>query len=224
MTRWLAVRPQSSAASGRRVLPGAIACVLLGALVLPGCSDPPEKERQQAEGALEAARAAGADVYAPIEFQDAQASLKKYDDAVAQRDYRLALNDALEARDRAYEAVKQAGDKKAELRSQTDRLVARAPDPGHDGGHAAPESGRPSGGAGRRAPPYIARRRQEGFARSALTIGEAGLSGGARRPHAGRRGPAPRTARFRTRTGATQEVAPRQAGSFCSVTATRRWR
>jgi hypothetical protein len=72
---------------------------------------------------LEAARAAGADVYAPIEFRDAQASLKKYDDAVAQRDYRLALNDALEARDRAYEAVKQAGDKKAELRSQTDRLV-----------------------------------------------------------------------------------------------------
>ncbi len=90
---------------------------------MPGCSEPPDKERQQAEGALEAARAAGADVYAPVEFQDAQASLKKYADAVAQRDYRLALNEALEARDRAYEAVKQAGNKKAELRSQADRLA-----------------------------------------------------------------------------------------------------
>jgi hypothetical protein len=35
----------------------------------------------------------------------------------------LALNDALEARDRAYEAAKQAGNRKGELRSQTDRLV-----------------------------------------------------------------------------------------------------
>jgi hypothetical protein len=92
-------------------------------LLLPGCSEPPDKERQQAEGALEAARAAGGEVYAPTEFQDAQASLKKYDDAVAQRDYRLALNHALEARDRAYEAVKQASNKKAELRSQADRLL-----------------------------------------------------------------------------------------------------
>src|SRR5258708_7676149 len=105
-----------------RGLPGAFALVLLASFLTAGCSEPPDKERQQAEGALEAARAAAADVYAPTEFQDAQASLKKYDDAVAQRDYRLALNDALEARDRAYEAVKQAGNKKSELRSQTDRL------------------------------------------------------------------------------------------------------
>jgi len=97
--------------------------LLLAASPLAGCSEPPDKERQQAEGALEAARAAGADVYAPAEFQDAQASLKKYDDAVAQRDYRLALNDALEARNIAYEAVKHAGNKKSELRSQTDRLL-----------------------------------------------------------------------------------------------------
>jgi hypothetical protein len=106
-----------------RGVAGAFALVLFASFVIAGCSEPPDKERQQAEGALEAARAAGADLYAPTEFQDAQASLKKYDDAVAQRDYRLALNDALEARDRAYEAVKQAGNKKSELRSQTDRLT-----------------------------------------------------------------------------------------------------
>jgi hypothetical protein len=114
---------QKFAACGHRGLTGAFALVLLAAVLPAGCSEPPDKERQQAEGALEAARAAGADVYAPTEFQDAQASLKKYDDAVAQRDYRLALNEALEARDRAYDAVKQAGNKKSELRSQTDRLA-----------------------------------------------------------------------------------------------------
>jgi hypothetical protein len=100
-----------------------LACSVLLALLLTACSEPPDKERQQAEGALEAARAAGADVYAPTEFQDAQASLKKYDDAVAQRDFRQALNSALEARDRAYEAVKQAGNNKAEQRSRADRLT-----------------------------------------------------------------------------------------------------
>ena len=99
-----------------------VGCAVV-ALLLTACSEPPDKERQQAEGALEAARAAGADVYAPAEFQDAQASLKKYDDAVAQRDYRQALNSALEARNSAYEAVKQASNKKAEQRSHADRLV-----------------------------------------------------------------------------------------------------
>lgn len=94
------------------------------ALAFSACSEPPDRERQQAEGAVQAARAAGADVYAPAELQDAEASLRKYDEAVAQRDYRQALNNALEARDLAYEAVKQAGNKKAELRSQADRLLA----------------------------------------------------------------------------------------------------
>ena len=102
---------------------GLLASAIAALVVLPACSEPPDKERQQAEGALEAARAASADTYAPTEFQEAQAALKKYDDAVAQRDYRLALNNALEARDRAYDAVKKAGNQKAELRSQSDRLT-----------------------------------------------------------------------------------------------------
>jgi methionyl-tRNA synthetase len=99
------------------------ACCLL-TVAVAACSEPPDKERHQAEGAIEAARAAGAETYAPVEFQDAQSALKKYEDAVAQRDYRQALNDALEARDRAYEAAKQAGNKKAEDRGRADRLVS----------------------------------------------------------------------------------------------------
>lgn len=98
------------------------ACLVLG-LLLPACAEPPEKEHQQAIGALEAARAAGAETYAPAEFQDAQAALKSYATAVAQRDYRQALNNALEARDLAYDAAKQAGNKKAEQRSQSERLA-----------------------------------------------------------------------------------------------------
>jgi hypothetical protein len=100
------------------------AAALFFAVLLSACSDPPVKERQQAEGAIEAARAAGAETYAAAEFNDAQSSLKRYDDAVAQRDYRQALSAALEARDRAYEAAKQASNKKSEQRSQADRLAA----------------------------------------------------------------------------------------------------
>jgi hypothetical protein len=100
------------------------AAALFFAALLSACSDPPVEERQQAQGAIEAARAAGAETYATAEFNDAQSALKRYDDAVAQRDYRQALSAALEARDRAYDAAKQASNKKSEQRSQADRLAA----------------------------------------------------------------------------------------------------
>ena len=105
-----------------RLLP----CMVCLAIVTTGaaCSSPPDSERQQAEGALNAARQADAAVYAPTELQAAEAALKKYDEAVAQRDYRQALSDALDARDQAYAAVKQAGNRKAELRGQAERLLA----------------------------------------------------------------------------------------------------
>ena len=100
-----------------------VCCLLCGAWI-SACSDgPPDKERQQAEGAVQAAAAAGAETYAPTELQDAKAALAKYDAAVAQHDYRQALNSALEARDRAYDAVKRVGNQKAELRSRADHLV-----------------------------------------------------------------------------------------------------
>lgn len=88
------------------------------------CSAPPLKERQQADDALAAARAAEAAKYDPDDLQAATAALKKYDDDVAQRDYRLALSDALEARDRAYLAAKQAPVMKAALRTQATDLIA----------------------------------------------------------------------------------------------------
>ncbi len=87
------------------------------------CSQPPAKERGQAEGAIAAARAASAEVYAADELLAAEAALVRYDLAVTQQDYRQALNAALDARDRAYEAVKRASAAKAEARGQAERLV-----------------------------------------------------------------------------------------------------
>ena len=103
--------------SGRVLL----AVVALG--VLAGCAEPPAKEHQQAEAAIASARAADAAIYAPDGLQAAEAALQKYDEAVAQRDYRQALNFALDARDRAYEAAKQAGEAKTAARTQAGKLA-----------------------------------------------------------------------------------------------------
>jgi hypothetical protein len=96
------------------------------ALPVVACSEPPVKERNQAEGALTAARAAEAATYAADELAASEAALKRYDEFVAQRDYRQALNAALDARDRAYEAARQAGNAKAAARSDAERLLAEA--------------------------------------------------------------------------------------------------
>jgi hypothetical protein len=88
------------------------------------CSPPPDNELHQAQGAIAAARAADAATYAPDELRAAETALTEYDAAVGQRDYKLALRLALEARDSAYQAAKQAGDSKAATRSEAERLVA----------------------------------------------------------------------------------------------------
>jgi hypothetical protein len=88
--------------------------------------DPPDKEMQQAQGAIDAARAAGADQYAHEEFTAAQDALKHANQAVDQRDYRLALNHALDSRERAQNAAKLAADGKASARVDADRAMTSA--------------------------------------------------------------------------------------------------
>src|SRR5499426_252867 len=73
---------------------------LTAVLLISACGDPPDKELQQARSAIESARGAGAEVYARDEFSAAETALKGATEAVDQRDYRLALNRALEARAR----------------------------------------------------------------------------------------------------------------------------
>lgn len=79
-----------------------------------------------AQGAIDTARAAGADQYAREEYDGAVASLQGARDAVEQRDYRLALSRAIDARQRAHEAAKQAADGQARARSESEVAVAAA--------------------------------------------------------------------------------------------------
>ena len=99
----------------------AIALSLLWSLA---CAEPPSKEMNQAQGAIDAARAAGAEQYAAADFSAAVDALKRADEAVAQRDYRLALNHALDSRERAQNAAKAAGLARARARGDAERLVA----------------------------------------------------------------------------------------------------
>src|SRR5262245_45340999 len=101
-----------------------IAATAIIALLTIGCSEPPTKEHKQAEEALAAARAAGAETYAPERLQAAEQALQKYDSAVAQRDYREALNYALDARDGAYAAESRAKSEKAAAMAHANNLIA----------------------------------------------------------------------------------------------------
>src|SRR5437773_5668205 len=100
--------------------------VLVAALAASGCGNPPDKEMQQAQGAIDAARAAGADQYARDEFAAAEDALKRAREAVVQRDYRQALNNALDARERAQTAAKEAADLKTAAHLAAERALAEA--------------------------------------------------------------------------------------------------
>ena len=101
--------------------------VLLCTLVLcAGCSEPPQKEIDHAQGALDAARAAGAERYATTEFADATAALQQSHEAVDQRDYRLALSRALDASQRAQDAARQAAEGKARARGEAEVAIQTA--------------------------------------------------------------------------------------------------
>jgi hypothetical protein len=94
---------------------------MLALVLLAACGSPPNKEMDQAQGAIDAARAAGADRYATEEFTAAQRSLTLATQAVDQRDYRLALNHAIESREHAQAAAKGAAETQARLRADVER-------------------------------------------------------------------------------------------------------
>lgn len=99
---------------------------LLAALIGAACGAPPNKEMDQAQGAIDAARAAGAEQYAADELEAATEALAQADQAVAQRDYRLALNYALESREHAQNAAREAADNRARIRGEVERALAEA--------------------------------------------------------------------------------------------------
>jgi len=93
-------------------------------LMAAGCSEPPNKEIDQAQTALDIARNAGADKYATDEYNAAAAALQKARAAVDQRDYRQALNYAIDSRQRSQDAINQAADGKARAQRAADDLIA----------------------------------------------------------------------------------------------------
>jgi len=103
-----------------------ISFAVAAATASAACTDPPDKELQQAQGAIDAARVAGADQYAHDEFAAAEDALKRARNAVDQRDYRQALNDALDARERAQTAAKDTVNKKATARVDAEKAIADA--------------------------------------------------------------------------------------------------
>lgn len=100
--------------------------LILAALLSACGGEPPEKEMQQAQGAIDAARAAGAPEYAADEFGAAVKALERAQKAALERDYRQALNDALDARERAQTSARQAAENMASARVAADRAVAAA--------------------------------------------------------------------------------------------------
>jgi hypothetical protein len=103
-----------------------LSALLLPLALLAACSAPPQKELDMAQGALDAARAAGAEQYAVQEYSAASSTLQQAHDAVSQRDYRLALTRALDAHDRAQDAAKAAADGKARARGEAEAAIAAA--------------------------------------------------------------------------------------------------
>jgi hypothetical protein len=102
-------------------LPGCI----FAALLVIACAEPPNKEMDQAQGAIDAARAAGADRYASTEYKAATDALKRAQDAVTQRDYRQALNEALDSREHAQNSAREAAETRAQLRGEVERDMAQ---------------------------------------------------------------------------------------------------
>lgn len=103
-----------------------LVAVTVAAFSALACSEPPHKEMHQAQGAIEAARAAGAETYAAEVFREAEKALQESEAAVGQRDYRLALGYALDARERAHEAARATANQKAEARGNAERALIAA--------------------------------------------------------------------------------------------------
>ncbi len=100
-----------------------LGAALLTACALSACASPPSKEINQAQGAIDAARAAGAVTYAEGAYQSATTALKLANDSVTQHDYRQALNYALESREHAQTAAREAAENRARIRAEVERTM-----------------------------------------------------------------------------------------------------
>lgn len=93
------------------------------AAIAAACASPPTKELSLAEGAIEAARAAGAAEFAAAEFTAAVETLSRARADVTAGDYRSALGHALDANTRAQGAARAAADGRVKARLAADETL-----------------------------------------------------------------------------------------------------
>jgi hypothetical protein len=109
--------------------------VLIAAVALAACDQPPVREIAAAEQQVERARGVGAERYAPERFKEAQAALALARERLEGRDYRGALSAANDAAESARVAIDSTGPAKAaarkgaevaigEVRTMLDRATA----------------------------------------------------------------------------------------------------
>jgi hypothetical protein len=109
--------PRATAASG-------VTALLLVVSLTAACASPPNREIADAEQALKAAKAAGAERYSEITYKAAADAYRQANEAVLAGDYRLALNRALESREHAQAATRAAADGQALARDEALRTMA----------------------------------------------------------------------------------------------------
>lgn len=98
-------------------------CALL-ALAAAGCADPPTKEIDQAQAAIEVAVSGGAEQFAEADLASARTALVQARDSVSQREYKLALGHALDSRERAQTATRHAAEAREALMRETQASLA----------------------------------------------------------------------------------------------------
>lgn len=101
-----------------------VGACLIAACLTSACAAPPNREIADAQSALKAASAAGAEQFAPAAFKSAAESYRLANEAVMQEDYRLALSHALESRERAQAAEREAAAARDEIRDDAQRRMA----------------------------------------------------------------------------------------------------
>ena len=102
-----------------------VGLVLSLALVFVGCAQPPEEEINAAQAALDGAKKAEADIYAPEAYAAAKQSLDDSRSKVEQEDYEGAKASALRAKEQADQAKSLADAAKPKVRDEAQALVAR---------------------------------------------------------------------------------------------------
>jgi hypothetical protein len=104
------------------VVAGAVAILLL----VTSCAAPPNREIEDAEAALKAAKDAGAERYAVTSYRQAEDAYRGANVAVTDGDYRLALSRALESRERARDAEREAAGVHARARDEVLQTMSDA--------------------------------------------------------------------------------------------------